>query len=126
MLCFSACKDDVLLADSVLPIWVNNKSNMPVNFIYSRTYPDTTIPADRNKLRYADPGKKVNFELPDDSYDKLFQTLPADTLSIFIISSDTLVKYGWDRIKSEYRILKRYDVSRHDLDTGHNTITFHN
>ena len=35
---------------------------------------------------------------------------------LFIFSSDTLTKYGFSEIRSGYRILKRYDLSRQDLE----------
>src|SRR6187399_1134945 len=96
MFFFSACEDFPLAGDRALSVWVNNKSSIPVNCIFSRTYPDTSLPEKQNKLAYAKPGTEVHFEFSDDNYDKLFKSLPADTLSIFIISSDTLTKYGWE------------------------------
>jgi hypothetical protein len=34
-----------------------------------------------------------------------------DTLSVFIISRDTLMKYGYDDVRRNYRIFVRYDLS---------------
>ncbi|MCR4773506.1 MAG: hypothetical protein K5854_04030 [Prevotella sp.] len=42
--------------------------------------------------------------------------LPKDTLSVFIISCDTLNKYGYDVVAKENRILVRYDLSIPDLE----------
>ena len=42
--------------------------------------------------------------------------LPKDTLSVFIISCDTLNKYGYDVVAKENKILVRYDLSIPDLE----------
>ncbi len=41
--------------------------------------------------------------------------VPRDTVSIFILSKDTVNYYSWDKIRSDYNILKRYDLSLDDL-----------
>lgn len=46
---------------------------------------------------------------------KIFKQLPRDTLSIFIFHTDTLNKYPWEKIRDEYKILKRYDLSFEDI-----------
>jgi hypothetical protein len=46
----------------------------------------------------------------------LQERLPKDTLSVFIISCDTLNKYGYDVVAKENRILVRYDLSIPDLE----------
>ncbi len=43
-------------------------------------------------------------------------SLPNDTLSIFIFHSDTVSSYPWQTIRTEYKILKRYDLSIADLE----------
>ena len=42
---------------------------------------------------------------------RLGEVLPRDTLSVFIISKDTLRKYGYDDVRRNNRILVRYDLS---------------
>ncbi|NLL27401.1 MAG: hypothetical protein GX259_01250 [Bacteroidales bacterium] len=59
-----------------------------------------------------------------EKWEKVFKKLPKDTLSIFIFDSDTLAKYSWDRIRSDYNILKRYDLSLKDLETQNWTISY--
>jgi hypothetical protein len=49
---------------------------------------------------------------------------PKDTISMFILSKDTLDKYDWAKIRSDYNILKRYDLSLADLQRMNWTITY--
>ena len=38
-----------------------------------------------------------------------------DTLSVFVFNLDTLYKYPWDVIKSEYKICARYDYTKETI-----------
>ena len=49
----------------------------------------------------------------------VFNSLPADTLSIYIFSKDTLDRYDWAVIQSEYKVLQRYDISYDDFVRFH-------
>jgi len=54
----------------------------------------------------------------DDDFpiEELFEEhLPADTLSIYIFHADTIANQSWDRIRDEYMVLKRYDLSLEDI-----------
>lgn len=31
-------------------------------------------------------------------------------ICVFFLDKDTITKYGWDRVRDDYMILKRYDV----------------
>jgi hypothetical protein len=41
--------------------------------------------------------------------------LPKDTLSIFIFTTDVVKNVSWDKIREDYLVLKRYDLSVDDL-----------
>ena len=60
----------------------------------------------------------VKFWVPELRYQKdqksFFDSLPKDTLSIFIFSTDTLNKYSWEEVRRDYKILKWYDLSYED------------
>ena len=47
-----------------------------------------------------------------------------DTLSVFIISRDTLIKYGYENVRQNYRILVRYDFSWQELQREHFIISY--
>jgi len=49
---------------------------------------------------------------------------PKDIISIFVLSKDTLDKYSWDRISSDYNILMRYDLDLEDLKKQSWTISY--
>ena len=77
-------------------------------------YPDTLILS--SKL-YS-PQVKTNKSAYRDSsvpWEDVYKYLTKDTLSIYVFSSDTLNKYPWDTIRSNYMILQRYDLSLQDL-----------
>ncbi|HNB11084.1 MAG TPA: hypothetical protein PK754_16140, partial [bacterium] len=48
-------------------------------------------------------------------WEERFEDLPAETLMIFIFDADTLDQVPWEKVRSEYKILRRYDLSLQDL-----------
>lgn len=48
-------------------------------------------------------------------YKSMHRILDCDTLGYFIVSSDTLAKYGWERVYGEHHFLKRYYYSLQDV-----------
>ena len=91
---------------------------------FPTVYPDTCLPQSNT---FYDEGRKeyVNI-IEDEIYSHAippqtcehYTWLPGDldrikycdTLSVFIISRDTLMKYGYDDVRKHYRILARYDL----------------
>jgi hypothetical protein len=100
----------------VYRIWINNQSNSNIAIKASKVYPDTTITFDQTNLRGCLIGDSIPLE-GYDSWDELFNGIPSDTLSIFIFSSDTIVKYGWEYVMNNYLILERSDLSYADLES---------
>ncbi len=47
--------------------------------------------------------------------EEIFESIPSDTLSLYMFHPDTLAKYEWQQILDDYNILKRYDLSLEDL-----------
>ena len=93
-------------------------------------YPDTLLPADRiikvSNYRDAPLSERLGWVYPysegpaihllgTDPEKALRDRLPADTLSVFIISADTLSKYGYDEVAKNNRLLVRYDLSISNL-----------
>lgn len=117
-----ACKD-FLPFDQVSSFWVENKSDELVYFLVSYQYPDTIIPDTYEKRYGVSAGSKRPFDSKE-KWEVVFDKLPADTLSIFIFSSDTLDTYDWQTIRSGYKIMKRYDVSLDDLKQNQWIITY--
>jgi hypothetical protein len=80
-------------------------------------YPDTSIVLqyDPGAIRKARPGWYYVATRPYE-WSMIISSLPRDTMSIFIFHTDTVKKYSWDMIRSGYRVLKRYDLSAHDIE----------
>jgi hypothetical protein len=110
MLCFtcmaSSCEKP-LGAKSVDRFLIKNESNLGISYLVSEVYPDTLIPNDENNVFMLAAGEKESYDQND--FDVFFAGLPADTLSIFFFSNDTLEKYSFQQIRSSYNILKRQD-----------------
>lgn len=122
----STCKKDKENCHSEISIL--NKGIYGAAVQMSFTYSDTTVSKRSVFLGFDSSSVKIH---PGDNsfqswgqgscFEALFSgggahnLLPADTLSIFIFSYDTLRKYDWETIRKEYKILKRYDLSLPDL-----------
>ena len=78
----------------------------------SYNYPDTNLATNKPLLQTISPYASTKVI----SKEKWEDVLPKDTLIIFILSKDTVDKYTWEKIRSTYNILKRYDLSLEDLE----------
>jgi hypothetical protein len=90
---------------------------------YGTYYPDS-LPETNNYIVYdiskvIRPGYESHL-----NWEKFFQTLPKDTLSVFIFHTDTLNKYSWEQVRDGYKISKRYDLSLEDLKQRNWTIMY--
>ena len=106
-----------------------NNSNIPIGYYFATggehgtCYPDS-LPETNEYIIYdirevLRPGYESHI-----SWGSFFESLPHDTLSIFIFSTDTLNKYSWEEIRDGYNILERYDLSQDDLKNMSWTITY--
>lgn len=102
----------VELVDHVYSIKMQNNTADTIQFYASYTYPDTTLIFDKPILDMVFP---FNYSYLD-SKEKWEDVLPSDTISIYILSKDTVDKYSWDLIRSSYNILERNDLSINDLE----------
>jgi hypothetical protein len=129
LLALQSCVDD-----DYKHIWIDNRSPHDVS-VYVATgfygfgptaYPDTLLPQNYDLSEYGWKGKLEDWlkDYPVASFTKESVTPsmscddngvvtprpPRDTLSIFIIDHDTLMKYGYDYVRQHNMILARYDV----------------
>ena len=79
------------------------------------TYPDVTLPLSNKYLENVSSGRVATIYEGSLSWDRMFQLLPSDTLSLFVFSGDSLSRYPWQEIRNRYNILARYDMSLQDL-----------
>jgi len=56
--------------------------------------------------------------------DSFFNNYPDKKTRVYIFSLDTLNKYTWKEIKKRSNYLRRYELSREDLDSLNWTITY--
>ncbi len=87
-------------------------------------YPDTTLP---QTGRYIPKEIRPNSRFYKDSglkWKEVYAQLAQDTMSVFIFHTDTLNKYPWEKIRDDYMILKRYDLSLEDLERCDYLLTY--
>jgi hypothetical protein len=91
---------------------------------FGNAYPDTILPAYTDYVGKELKSNKTFHYLFGGGKEALIKALPKDTLSVYIFSTDTLSKYTWDEVRSNYKVLKRYDLSLQDLNELNWTITY--
>ncbi len=109
---------------SVLKLNVNNQTSRGLIINISEAYPDTSIPLNNSKMFGVPPGSKTGKVFKGKKWSDVFARTPKDTLSVFLFSSDTVVVYSWDEIRSGYKVLKRFDLSQQDLEAMNYTVTY--
>jgi len=125
VLCYSKCG----LVDEFDGFIVKNNSGHPVAIYIAdkiqsdaSVYPDTTLPANYSYVKFIDSGPTDFYwqiRLSSKGYSSLAdyfkKNLPVDTLSVYFFHPDTLTKYSWEKVREDYMILKRYDMSLENL-----------
>lgn len=84
----------------------------------SLAYPDTSLSINKPLLQRIDPLKHTKL----DSKEKWDDLLPSNTVIIF--SNDTIKKYSWEEIRSDNKILKRYDLDLKGLEMDNWTVIY--
>jgi len=101
-------------------ITIKNNSNTDIYYLPSFSYPDTLL----KQSEYPPAGNKISKH----SEDKNITGSPFfemnKTLIIFIFDADTVEKVPWDTIVKKYYILKRYEVTKQDMENMDWTITY--
>lgn len=119
LFCSASCEK---LFDHAYIIKIQNNSKDTVQFYESYNYPDTSIVQNKPILTRVYPKDYSHLESKKD-WDEVLVS-PKDTISIFILSKDTVDKYSWEKIRSDYNVLKRYDLSLDDLEKRSWTVTY--
>ena len=110
------------LVDHGYIIKIQNNSKDTIQFYESYSFPDTSIDVTKPRLKMVYPSKYSSLE-SEKEWDEVL-VAPKDTISIFILSKDTVDAYSWEAIRSDYNILKRYDLSLDDLKKQNFTINY--
>ena len=120
--CASSCKKNNFF-EGAYRIRVQNNTNVTIAYLVSYSYPDTIIPDQYNNLSGI---QKMDYT-PFDSkveWDKVFTEKKASKISFFFFSPDTIAKYGWDNVRSGYRVLMRKDFTLKELQNTNYKVTY--
>jgi hypothetical protein len=90
--------------DSKYALYIKNASNHTIAFYVAAggieyKYPDTALIRNKFEMGTIQPGDSTSWDssIP---FERLFELLPTDTLSIYLFHPDTLAKYDWSVIRS--------------------------
>jgi hypothetical protein len=110
-------------ADHSYTIEIKNNSNQIIDVYAAYILPDTLLPLVKPILIEIQPSKSG--ELYDrDVKDQKFIKFKTEKLSIFVLSKDTISKYSWEVIITNYNILKRYEITEKDLTVMGGSVAF--
>lgn len=82
-------------------------------------YPDTSLIASNqfsNQFSY--PTSLIlskEFQVYPDNWISSFNKIPDSKIMIFLFSKDTFDMVPWETIRSEYKVLRRYDLGLEEL-----------
>jgi hypothetical protein len=112
-----SCED---LFDHAYFFQVQNNSSNKIRCYASYNFPDTSLNLTKPPLHLIEPNSYTKI----DSRKEWDKVLPKDTIEIFIFSEDTLLKYDWDIVRKEYKILKRFDLNINEIGKSSNTVIY--
>ncbi len=117
LLFFNSCK---IYMDKIDALALNNNSGNQIYFHVGidnslLIYPITSLPIDKTDMTFPKLTTNTFIGTSIEWRDRI-KELPLDTLSIYFFHPDTLSTYSWDKIRDNYNILKRYDLSVEDLE----------
>lgn len=126
----SLCRCDKIAMDKKYSIIVMNNASHSISCYfalggyYGTVYPDTSLPASNQYIiNDIKAGSRYYYDSGIE-WEEIYSRLPKDTMSVFFFHSDTLKAYSWEKIRNDYNILKRYDLSLDDLNRMNWIITY--
>jgi hypothetical protein len=113
--CGGSCKKG-WIGENFYTLFIDNQSGKVVT-PYKALYPgymDTILPPGKPPSVTVQPGASYTFtsQVP---YEKIFQQLPRDTMSIFFFDYETFSSLAWEEIRNNRKFLIRYELSLEDL-----------
>jgi len=110
---------------------IKNNSSKGICYSYSNLYPDTSIPKG-NYVPSGSPGPPSITIQPGESYsllkaaslDSYFNSVTSGTMELFIFDSHTVETVSWDSVRTNYLILKRYDLTLDSIKKMNGVINF--
>ncbi len=116
-----SCRPD----DIGKPIKFVNNSTSTLYIAYSVVFPDTAIRTVYDICNEIEPYSNcLSYNTDGDNWDVEFRRNNSGILLFFVFDADTIGKYGFTTCKNEYKILKRYQYSKDDIENLNRTITY--
>ncbi len=116
--------------DRKYPLMIKNESYHSLGVYFAlggkngTLFPDTVLPEKNNYvIKNIKPGANYYYD-SGLKWEKIFEEIPSDTMSVYFFHSDTLEKYNWEIIRDEHKIIKRIDYSLEDLKALNYTIIY--
>jgi hypothetical protein len=109
--------------DHAYAITVTNNSPHNIQYITSYNYPDTTIPGLQNQLITVGVNNSTFIDSKEE-WGSVISKTPGGKMSFFFFSPDTIAKYGWPVVVSNYLVLTRKDLSAQDIKAMGNIVTY--
>jgi hypothetical protein len=106
-----------------------NKSQNVVDIELQYNYPDTLI-LDSVSVDHVDTiGPNITRKAVTNSLNRGWKSHIShlnshNTIMVFFYSPDTLKKYSWEKIRQDYKVLKRYDLTTDQLEQMDWTVTY--
>lgn len=102
---------------------INNNANHWISYYVDESYPDTVIKLTKPTIKTVPPNSSFK-ESDWGTWGERFDNIEGNKISVYVIHTDTLNKYTWEKVRDDYMILKRYDLSLDDLKESDFTITY--
>jgi|WetSurMetagenome_2_1015567.scaffolds.fasta_scaffold293107_2 hypothetical protein len=121
----NSCKEGGSYYDYKLK--VINKSNMTIYAEYTMSPIDTLLPYTQSPFNHSPDKAAPNGTITlgrGGSWEDAFNKVVNQKLRIFIFNASIVDDTPWETVKKNYIILKRYDLSLHDLDSLNWTIKY--
>ena len=104
-------------------IYVKNKSDKPMYYGLSYSFPDTSLQKIGNVP--GDSGNKSHKILSGEQKTMMAAALTVNsTIQLFIFDADVIEKNPWDSIVAHRMVLKRYQFTESDMEKMNWTITY--
>lgn len=100
-----------------------NNSNRGIYTYTDFAYPDTLLNGHMVTTSIIPPRGEGN-HLISAKWESNVSCLKDSILIIVVLDTDTLQKYGWERVRKDYNILKRYDLTLEELETKQWKVTY--
>jgi hypothetical protein len=103
-----------------------NNSSQQVRFQISFDYPNIMLPVSENQggVAFCKAQSSCFLSYKKTNWDRLLSNVRKDTLVFFVVDFDTLTFYGYNKVRENDKILKRYLIHKEDLKKMNYTVTY--